>query len=309
MEIALMIEGQDGLNWELWRQLSSLAEDAGFVGLYRSDHFTNPNPPDKDSLELWASLTYLATHTERIEFGPLVTPMSFRDPVHTARIAKDVDTLSGGRLVLGIGAGWQEREHEMFGFPLLPVDERMDRFEEGAEVVYRLLRSEQRVDFDGDFYQLSDAVLLPRSPASGRPEISIGGTGWNRTLPLAARFADDWNAVLVDPEGFARLNDRLTQLLQTEGREPDDVRRSLMTNVLFGVDQDDLESKAQERGRPLEELRGGSGVVGTQSEVVDRLGEYMDAGVERIMLQWLETDDLDGLRAMAETVIPAFHRD
>lgn len=309
MDIALMIEGQDGLNWEIWRELASLAEEAGFVGLYRSDHITNPRPPEKDSLELWASLAYLATRTQSLDFGPLVTPMSFRHPVHTARIARDIDALAGGRLVLGIGAGWLEREHEMFGFPLLSVGDRMDRFEEGVEVIFRLLRSEERVDFAGEHYQLSEAILLPRPEGQGRPEIAIGGTGWDRTLPLAARFADDWNAVMVGPAGFERLNKRLTELLGQEGRDPSTVRRSLMTNVLFGWDQAELERKARERGRPLEKLRGGSGVVGTGPEIVDQLGDYADAGVERIMLQWLETDDLEGPRAMAEVVIPAFHGD
>lgn len=307
MDVALMIEGQDGLSWERWKAIASVAEEGGFVGLFRSDHITNPRPPEKDSLELWASLTWLAESTDRIVFGPLVSPFSFRHPVHTARIAKDVDLLSDGRLVLGLGAGWLEREHKMFGFPLLSVARRMDRFEEGVEVVHSLLRADGRVSFEGEFYQLQDAVLLPSPLSAGRPPIAIGGTGWDRTLPLAARFADEWNGVLVDPDGFTRLNQRLTELLSEQGRDPGSVRRSLMTNVLFGRDQADLERKARSRGRSLGELREGSGVVGTAAEVIDRLGEYAEAGVERIMLQWLETDDLEGLQAMAEAVIPAFH--
>ena len=119
MDIAIMIEGQNGLNWPRWKQIVRLVEDLGFAGLYRSDHFTNADPADIDSLELWVSLTWLAGNTERIEFGPLVTPFSFRHPAHTARMAGAVDDLSGGRLTLGLGAGWQDREHEKFGFPLL----------------------------------------------------------------------------------------------------------------------------------------------------------------------------------------------
>ncbi len=115
MDIAIMLEGQNGLNWTNFKRIARAVEDLGFAGLYRSDHFTNADPPDKDSLELWISLTWLAGNTSRIEFGPLVTPVSFRDPVFTARMAKDVDDLSGERLHLGVGAGWQEREHEMFG--------------------------------------------------------------------------------------------------------------------------------------------------------------------------------------------------
>ncbi|HJR78580.1 MAG TPA: LLM class flavin-dependent oxidoreductase, partial [Anaerolineales bacterium] len=110
LEIAIMIEGQNGLNWPRWQKIARLVEDLGFVGLFRSDHFTNSSPPDLDSLELWTSLTWLACNTKRVEFGPLVTPFSFRHPVFTARMASAVDALSGERLTLGLGAGWQERE-------------------------------------------------------------------------------------------------------------------------------------------------------------------------------------------------------
>jgi alkanesulfonate monooxygenase SsuD/methylene tetrahydromethanopterin reductase-like flavin-dependent oxidoreductase (luciferase family) len=119
MDIALMIEGQEGLTWDRWMKIAHAAEALGFAGLYRSDHFTIPHHRHDDSLELWTSLTWLASHTQRIEFGPLVAPVSFRHPVFIARMGKDVDTLSGGRLTLGVGGGWQDLEHEMFGFPLL----------------------------------------------------------------------------------------------------------------------------------------------------------------------------------------------
>ncbi len=115
--------------------MAGAVERLGFAGLYRSDHFTNENPPDRDSLELWISLAWLASHTQRIEFGPLVTPLSFRNPALTARMAAAVDDLSGGRLVLGLGTGWQEREHTNYGFDLLELPARFDRFEEGLEVV------------------------------------------------------------------------------------------------------------------------------------------------------------------------------
>ena len=137
MQFALMIEGQNGLTWPRWQAIALAAEELGFAGLYRSDHFTNANPPDKESLELWTSLTWLASHTQRIEFGPMVSPVSFRHPVFTARMAKDVDDLSGGRLTLGVGAGWQEREHAKFHFDLLDLPARFDRFEEGLEIITR----------------------------------------------------------------------------------------------------------------------------------------------------------------------------
>ncbi len=146
MQIAIMIEGQRGLNWERWKRIVLAVEALGFAGLYRSDHFLDAQPPDQDSLELWVSLTWLACNTQRIEFGPLVTPVSFRHPVHTARMAKDVDDLSNGRLVLGVGAGWEggHREHETFGFDLLNLADRFTRFEEGLQVITQLLQHGSR---------------------------------------------------------------------------------------------------------------------------------------------------------------------
>src|SRR5579859_6669129 len=118
MDIAIMIEGQMGLNWARWKQVTAAVEQLGFQGLFRSDHFTNPEPPDGDSLELLVSLTYLADHSSTIHFGPLVAPISFREPVMLARQAAAIDDLSGGRLILGLGAGWQEREHRLYGYQL-----------------------------------------------------------------------------------------------------------------------------------------------------------------------------------------------
>src|SRR5262245_56253420 len=138
-DVAVMIEGQDGLNWERWQRLAGAAEDLGFAGLYRSDHFTNPQGPHLDAIELWTSFTWLAGHTTRIEFGPMVSPVSFRNPVVTAWTAAAIDDLSGGRLRLGLGAGWQEREHNSHGFDLLDVEQRFARFEEGLQVVQQLL--------------------------------------------------------------------------------------------------------------------------------------------------------------------------
>ena len=181
LEIAVMIEGQNGLTWPRWQKLVRLVEDAGFVGLFRSDHFTNSNGTDIDSLELWTSLTWLASNTRRIEFGPLVTPFSFRHPVHTARMDSAVDDLSDGRLTLGLGAGWNKREHDQFGFDLLEPKSRFDRFEEGMQVVTRLLQSDEPVTFEGRYYRLRGATLLPRPQRPGGPRILIGGNGIKRT--------------------------------------------------------------------------------------------------------------------------------
>jgi F420-dependent oxidoreductase-like protein len=301
-EAAIMIEGQEGINWQRWKRLARTAEDAGYAGLYRSDHFTNPTGPVLDALELWSSLTWLADNTERIEFGPLVSPVSFRHPVITAWQASAVDNLAGGRLRLGVGAGWQEREHETLGFDLLDTDRRFARFEEGLEVITRLLRNDEPVSFDGEFYRLRDAVLMPRSPRPGGPPIVIGGNGPRRTLPLAARYADEWNAVFVTPDRLTGLNARLDELLQEAGRPPESVRRTLMTRAVFGSTTAEVERKLA--GGSADALRAEGNVIGTAPEVTEQLGRLDEAGVERVMLQWMETDDIDGLEAMAQTVMP-----
>jgi Luciferase-like monooxygenase len=198
IEVALMIEGQDGLTWDIWQRIAGIAENDGFVGLYRSDHFTNPNPPDKNSLECWISLSWLAGHTSRIEFGPLVSPISFRDPRMLARQAAAVDDLSGGRLYLGLGAGWQEREHHNFGYELLERGPRFARFNEGVDVVTRLLRSDR-----------------------------------------------------------------------AEGRQPGDVRRTMMTGVFLARDAAELERRLG--GRSADTLRERGAVVGSPTEIRDQL--------------------------------------
>lgn len=305
LEVAIMIEGQDGLNWPRWQRIVRAVEALGFAGLYRSDHYVNTHPPDKDSLELWVSLTWLAGNTERIEFGPLVTPASFRHPTMTARMGVAVDNLSGGRLILGIGAGWQEREHEMFGRRLLNTDARFNRYEEYLEVVRRLLRNDEHISFEGKFYELHDAILRPRPQRPGGPPILVGGNGPRRTLPLASRFADEWNGVYLTPEDFAWRNERLDELLEEQAREPADVRRSLMTGVVFGRNDVELKERLSARtDRSARELRERGLIVGTPNEVVEQLGRLAEAGVERVMLQWLALDDIEGLEALAQGVLP-----
>ena len=278
--LSIMIEGQDGLTWPLWKRLVAEVESLGFAGLFRSDHFTNASPPDKASLEMIVSLTYLASHTERIHFGPLVSPISFRHPTLLARQAAALDDLSNGRMILGLGAGWQEREHTLFGHELGDIPTRMARFEEGLEVITRLLKSDEPVTFEGKFFQLREATLLPRPQRTGGPEILIGGSGVKRTLPLVARYATIWNGAFLSPDTFRERCTILDGLLQEAGRKPSDVRRTMMHMATFGDE-----------------------TLPAPDVTIQRIKAYEEAGVEELMLQWFDTDNIDGLRAFAENVL------
>ena len=302
LDLALMLEGQNGLNWPRWQRLARAAEGLGFVGLYRSDHYTNSTPPDLDSLELWVSLTWLASHTTRLEFGPLVSPVSFRQPTMTARMASAVDDLSQGRLTLGLGAGWQEREHTHYGWELLDVPHRFQRFEEGLRIISHLLHSEEPVTHQGEYYQLEEAVLLPRPQRPHGPPILIGGNGQHRTLPLVARYAAEWNAVYIPAHKFDSLNAQLDELLTQAQRPVSSVRRSLMTGLVFGRDEAELQRKLA--GRAPDDLRSRGLLVGTSAAIVDQLGALAEVGVQRVMAQWIDLDDLNGVEALATGVLP-----
>jgi len=303
MDIAIMIEGKNGLTWPRWQKIAAVVEDLGFAGLYRSDHFTNSGFPDKESLELWVSLAWLASHTRRIEFGPLVSPISFRHPVMTARMAAAVDDLSSGRLTLGLGAGWQEREHEIFGFDLLDLPSRFDRFEEGLEVITRLLKSDKPVTFEGKYYHLRGATLLPRPARPKGPPILIGGNGEKRTLHLVVKYADEWNAVFLRPAEWSPLNSLLDELLTSQGRDLHSVKRSMMTGLRFGRTRKELEAKLSARHHTGAGLRKRGFLVGVGSEIREQLEELEKAGLQRLMLQWLDLDDLKGLQVLSKSIL------
>ena len=314
--ISLMLEGQAGLTWPAWKRLVSQAEDLGFSGLFRSDHFTEPAGPYTDSLEMLVSLAYAADHTQHVHFGPLVAPVSFRDPIMLARQAAALDDLSGGRMWLGLGAGWQEREHHNFGYQLGSVQTRMARFEEALEVVTRLLNSDQPFTFAGHFYQLDDAILLPRPARSGGPRIVIGGNGMKRTLPLAARYAHVWNAVGLSPQEFQERSAALDALLLAQGRQPPSVLRTIMLPTAFGRDDAELARALQpffpmlpELARlPLSEAVAklkatGKILVGSAEDIAQQIQAYVQVGASELMLQWLDLEDSNRLQSFAQGIM------
>lgn len=316
VDISIQIEGQNGLTWPHWKQLVKEVEDLGFAGLFRSDHFTNARPPDKDSLEMIVSLAYLADHTQRIHFGPLVAPLSFRDPTLLARQAAALDDLSGGRMILGVGAGWQDREHRLFGHDLGDVPTRLARLEEGLEVITQLLNSDEPVTYEGRFFQLRGATLLPRPQRPKGPPILIGGNGPKRTLPLVVRYASIWNANFLSPGAFRERAATLDQLLHAAGRNLTDVRRTVMLSLFFGRDMTELDHRLSwRRNNPqyagksldkvIEDLRtDGGAIIGIPDMIIEQINAYSDMGVDELILQWFDLDDIDGLRAFATSVLP-----
>lgn len=318
--LSVQIEGSFGLTWPRWKRLATEVEALGFAGLYRSDHFNAP-PAHPDALELIVSLAYLADHTERIHFGSLVAPLSFRDPVMLARQAVVLDDLSGGRMILGVGAGWIEREHTMFGYELGDVVMRMARLEEGLEVITRLLRSEEPVTYAGRFYQLRDATLRPRPRRSGGPPLLVGGSGPRRALPLVARYADIWNAAGLTPDQFRKRSAELDTLVRKAGRQPGEIKRTLMTPVFCGRDRTELGQRMMELERIFPYVAHTSPdavlnlartqframfqpIVGTPERVVEQIRAYQAAGVEELMVQCFVFDDLSALELLAEEVLP-----
>lgn len=319
-ELCIMIEGQMGLNWERWQRICSAVEELGFDGLFRSDHYRNPEPEYEDSLELWTSLTYAASHTKRIFFGPLVTPITFRHPTMLAKVATAVDDLSGGRLVFGIGAGWNEREHVAFGVPFPHTGERFARLEEALQLIRLLFRSEEPVSFQGQYYSLKEALLLPRPKRAGGPPILIGGNGIKRTLPLVAKYADEWNAVYLTPEDYQLRRGHLNGYLAAQNRSPKNMKYSMMTGLHFAKDDAALKGVLEKirARRPdtnnLSDLelavfiRQRGPLLGTPTAIIDQIGKLVDCGLSRLMVQWLDLDDLEGMEAFAARVLPQVRR-
>jgi F420-dependent oxidoreductase-like protein len=304
LDVGLMIEGQLGVTWQRWQRIAETVEKAGYAGLYRSDHFTDAEGPHLEALELMTSLTCLAMSTRDLAFGAVVSPVSFRDPRILAWQAAAIDQIAPGRLRLGLGAGWNEREHREFGFDLLDVEGRFQRFREAIEVVTRLLHQEGPATFSGEFYQLDGAELVPNPVRQGRIPIVIGGNGPRRTLPLAAQYADEWNGVYLAPDQFRERNRLLDELAREAGRQPDSIKRTLMTRVIFGLDDEQVTQRLE--GQDADELRASGRIVGTADQIASQLREWEAAGAQGIRLQWVDDlDDLAGMEALGRAATQA----
>lgn len=315
MKVSITIEAMFGANWPLWKQLVPRLEAMGFASIFRSDHFSLGAPPVTDALELITSLTYLADHTQRVDFGSLVAPLSVRDPVMLARQAMSLDELSGGRMILGVGAGWMEEEHNQFGYYLGDPKTRLDRLEEGLQVIANLVRREEPVSFQGRFFRLQEARLLPRPSRPTR--ILVGGNGPRRTLPLVARYADIWNCQIETAERFGELSARLDDLITAASRRPEDVQRAVMNPVLCYGSSEELQRRLDHiRMIPIfarasnDELLGMyqsmNCILGKPDEVIEKMQAYAQAGVEEFVITWFGVNDLEGLEVIASEILPNF---
>ena len=315
MLICLIIEGQENVTWEEWIGLALAAEEHGFHALFRSDHYVSFDHPEEwGALDAWATLAALATRTERIRLGTMVSPVTFRHPSNLAKSVTTVDHASGGRVELGLGAGWFEGEHRVYGFPFPPTSERHDVLAEYVEIVHRLWdREEPSVTFEGSHFALRDCHALPVPLQDPHPTLILGGSGGRRSAGLAARWADEYNLVSGSLEDVTKVRDRLDAACETIGRDPATLRRSMMANTLVGADARDLESRAAtlmakegETGDPADYVARAEPdqLWGTPEKILERLSAYAEAGIERVLLQYLVHEDLEGVALIGREIIP-----
>ncbi|HZD72974.1 MAG TPA: TIGR03560 family F420-dependent LLM class oxidoreductase [Actinomycetota bacterium] len=314
MRICLMIEGQEDVTWEQWLALADACESHRIEALFRSDHYLSVSGRrERGSLDAWATLAGLASRTSTLRLGTLVSPAPFRHPSVLAKMVTTVDHISGGRVELGLGAGWHDLEHTAYGFSLPPLGERMARLAEQLEIVNREW-SDGPFDFHGTYFQLENLDALPKPVQRPRPNLIVGGGAGARSAALAARWADEYNTLLAPPEECARRRQRVASAWDEAGRDPDTLRFSLMTGCVVGSDRAELRERV---GRLLDRTgRGGTPqamiesppahmLLGTVEQVAERLRAYEAAGVQRVMLQHLVHDDLEMVGLIGDSLVPA----
>ena len=308
MRIALMIEGQEGVTWEQWVAIARACEEHGIPDLFRSDHYVGlMGDETRDATDAWATIAALGAVTSTLRLGTLVSPVTFRHPSVLAKMVATADNVSGGRVQVGIGAGWNEREHVAYGFDFPDVATRFELLGEQVEIVRRLL-TEETVSFSGSHYQLEDVRPLPRPVQSPVPLI-MGGNAGPRAAALAARFADEYNTIGA---GMSELPERLAQLdaaCEDAGRDPATLTRSMMTVGILGRTHEEvveragaLMAKAGADGDPAAfvEERADRWIAGTVEQVRDQLGRLEEMGIERVMLQHLVHDDLETIAMIGQ---------
>ncbi len=307
MKLRIMTEPQQGADYQTLRAVALATEELGFDAFFRSDHYLKmgdvpglPGPTDA-----WVALAGLAVETSRIRLGTLVTSATFRLPGPLAISVAQVDQMSGGRVEIGLGAGWFEAEHTAYGIPFPPLGERFDRLEEQLAILTGLWGTEvgETFSFDGRHYQLTDSPALPKPAQRPRPPVIVGGAGPRRTPRLAARFADEFNmpfgSLQDSAAGFARVG----EACEAAGRYPSSMIYSAAQTVCCGKDEAEFRRRAAAIGREPEDLRENA-LGGTPGQVAARIAEFAEIGADRMYLQVLDLGDLDHLELIASDVAP-----
>jgi F420-dependent oxidoreductase-like protein len=310
-----MVEGQEAVTWEQWLALARACEEHGLEGLFRSDHYASVMQGQvRGGLDAWATLTALAAHTERIRLGSLVSPVTFRHPSELAKVVVTADHVSGGRVELGMGAGWNEHEHRSYGFPFHDMATRLERFAEALEIVHGQW-TEEAFDFEGRHYRLEECRALPKPLQEPHPPLIVGGSAGRKTADPAARWADEYNTVAAPVEACRERRAKLDAACERAGRDPATLVFSLMTGCVVGEDESQVRERVEAvlraTGRDGEltpeeylETRRHALVLGTVEEAAARLRELEEAGVERIFLQHLAHDDVEMVELIGRELVP-----
>ncbi len=306
MDLRIFTEPQQGASYDDQLAVALRTQECGFSAFFRSDHYLamggdgRPGPTDS-----WVTLAGLARETSTVRLGTLVTSATFRYPGPLAISVAQVDVMSGGRVELGLGAGWFEAEHTAYGLPFPDIKERFDRFEEQLAVVTGLWRTPigETFSFAGDHYTVRDSPALPKPVSPDGPPIIVGGHGKRRTPRLAAQYAAEFNVGFSAADVVGAQFERAREACDAIGRDPGTLVRSAALTVCCGRDDAEVARRADAMGRDLDELRE-SGVAGTPAECVEAIGRYASVGTERLYLQVLDLADLDHLDLLAAEVMP-----
>lgn len=308
MRLRIFIEPQQGASYARQLTVARAAEEGGFDAFFRSDHLLRmgPGDPSPGPTDAWVTLAGIARETETIRLGTLVTSGTFRLPGMLAVTVAQVDEMSGGRIELGLGAGWFQEEHDAYGIPFPPVGERFDRLEEQLAIVTGLWDTPVggTFSFPGKHYPLADGPALPKPTQRPHPPVIVGGGGPKRTPRLAAAYADEFNIAFSSPEVTAAQFDRVRAACDAAGRDPASLTYSVAQVVCCGENDEVLARRAAAIGRDVDELRA-NGAAGTPAEVVESLRRFADLGAERAYLQILDLTDLDHLALLAAEVLPS----
>jgi F420-dependent oxidoreductase-like protein len=313
MRLNLMIEGQEDVGWADWEALARTTEAGGFEGLFRSDHYlTGGQDRSRGSLDAWATLAGLAVTTERIKLGTMVSPVTFRHPSVLSKMVTTVDHISGGRVELGIGAGWMEAEHEAYGFDFPSTGKRFEILTEQIEIIVRQW-SEGSFNFSGKHYRLRNSEALPKPIQTPRPNLIVGGAGNKQSAALAAKWADEYNTVFPTVDEAAQRRAHVAKAWEAADRDPSTLVFSIMTGCIVGAD----DAEVRRRSETVMERTGSSDdvdrwiretknrwIIGTVDEAIEQIERFEEAGVERIMLQHLAHGDVEMVELIGAEIVP-----